>query len=360
MMSAWFEKFDFEKNPYERIDPTRIADKYFVWDRPDLATARKTLDSFVDAISNGRRAGLRIFGPTGSGKTWLARVIQVELAKKQPNTVFFFTRVPRVEPTFAIVYRIAMESFVRDYLPSLTKLVKDKQQGTEQKDWMKVVSDPDLANVLARISNNIDAPLAREWLIGGGVTASDRMKLGISVSIETDYDRLVMLKKMLKEMATIFSSVVLIIDELENAPSKLAPSLGDSMREILDEFSERFGLVCLYTAEKEEIWFDYGYSVALARRIDYTIPLESLKPKEVAEFLRTHQSKYRKPGSKVPDQLIPFVESGCQELLMQMVPEQHYPAEYLPACGDLARALAESKEAGPISSQFVKVNRKPS
>ena len=353
-MVEWFTTLEFEKNPYEIPDPTKIEDKYLGWDRPDLPEAKKTLDAFIDAVANGRRVGLRIFGQSGSGKTWLARVIQVELLKKQPSSILFYSKVPKVEPTFAIVYRIAIENFLKDYLSVLAETVKKRQGGTDNAHWSKEISDPDLANALSRISSNIDAPLAREWLIGGRVSATDLNRLKISASIDTDYDRLSMLKRLLKEMGSIFPIVVLTIDELENAPNKLAPALGDSMRELIDEFSGKFGIICLFTAEKEEIWFDYGYSQALARRLDYTIGLESLKSKDVAEFLRLHQAKYRKQGSRVPDQLLPFSKVGSEELLMEMPVGENYPSYYLVDCGIVARAHAESGASGPIDSQFVK------
>lgn len=32
----WYEKFDFIKDPYEKVDPYKIDDKYLEWNRPDL------------------------------------------------------------------------------------------------------------------------------------------------------------------------------------------------------------------------------------------------------------------------------------------------------------------------------------
>jgi len=355
-MGMWFEQFDFESDPYERLDPYLIREKYIDWDRPDLQEVRHSLNRFVENVCNQRRVGLKVFGPSGGGKTWFVRLCQKEISKKQPTSIFVYTKIPEIEPTFQVVYRIGIEYFLDSQMTLLIDHVTKTKQSTSLEAWKEIIDDPNLSVCFAKISGGGEAAVsARRWLIGDKLSSAELKSIEIVTSLDSDYDRFVTLKKLLKQLSRIFSTAVLIVDELENASVKPARQLGDSLRDMLDEFGERFALLCCFTAEKEEEWYDLGYTEALARRLDFTVKLDSLKIDTLPEFLRLHHRLYRKRKSEVKDQIFPFTEDGIRELLNQMDPSLHYPGYFLPNCGELAR-LAALKRLSEINAGFVKSN----
>lgn len=310
----------------------------------------------MEDVSNARRVALKIFGPAGSGKTWLTRIIEKEVILKNENIAFIYTKIPRMEPTFQVVYRIALENFVKNYIGRLNEKVRTMQGNNDLNAWKSVISEPSLATSLFNIaSKSSHDTLAYKWLIGDKLTASELKNIGLLYSLDSDYERFSMLVKLINEISKIFSSSVLIVDELENASVKLAISLGDGLRDLLDEFGDKFALICSFTAQKEEEWYDHGYSEAFARRLDYTIQIDSLKKDVIPDFLKKHHELYRKPDSKPKDQIIPFEEDSAIKLLEKMSPGHHYPGYYLPNCGSLAR-LAVEAGAGTIDNSFIEKN----
>lgn len=129
----------------------------------------------------------------------------------------------------------------------------------------------------------------------------------------------------------------------------------DGLRDMLDAFSERFGLIASFTAEKVEEWYDLGYTEYLGRRFDYTIELTSLKKETLSEFLRIHHKVYRKEGVKVSDELVPFTEDSVTKLVDLMPPQYYYPGYFLPNCKDIAR-LAFDRKKQQIEVKFVEDN----
>lgn len=354
----WLEEIGFVKSPYGKLDPYNIDMKYLSWNRPDLSVAKDALDNFVKDVLNQRKVAIKIFGPSGSGKTWFTRIIEKTINEKNKDTILIYTKIPKMEPIFQTVYRIAIENFLRSGLKKLGDEVRKKTKGTGLNSWKKVLKNEELAICFSEIFNEgTKTVLARKWLIGDKLSASELGKLSekIVYSVDSDYERYQMLARMLRELLNTFPSVILTVDELENAPVKLAGQLGDGLRDILDEFSDKFALVCSFTAQKEEEWYDQGYPEALARRFDYVAQLDSLSEGALPEFLRRHHNLYRKGDFKVKDQLFPFDEIASSALLKLMPPVHHYPGYFLPNCEILARLAAE-EGVKKINASFVKRN----
>jgi len=341
-MADWVELAGFEKDPYEKVDPFRIDEKYLSWNRPDLKQVRVQVDKFLEDVYQKKRVGLKLWGPYGSGKTWLCRVLELELKKKDPDVLFIYTKVPKAEPTFQVVYRIAIEHVLRDYFGIIKDKVQKKTSGVDRKSWQQIIGENELAIVLAHYHTDTNRALANKWLIGDSLSASELRELNVVSSVDSDFDRQEMLKTIVRVAGPIFSTVVLVVDELENA-RKLAGALGDIMREMLDGFSERFALVASFTAQRAEEWYDLGYSEGLNRRIDYAVGLEALDRERVSDFLRAHNALYRKEDAKTKDQLYPFTEEGAIQVLDSTFEGNRYPGYYLSNCRDIAQIAMEKK-----------------
>jgi len=355
-MQMWFEAFQFAKDPYEKLDPYKIDLERLVWDRLDLKKAKEDVDKFIEDTVGKQRIALKIFGSAGSGKTWLTRIIQKELsekfAPKKEEMVFLYTKVPRMEPVFQVVYRIAIDYFLTNYFEKLSKFTS----GTDLGAWEKVIGDHDLALCFSNFSSGTPTKkaLARKWLTGDKLSASELSDLELTYSLDSDYERFEMLRKLIEKLLNKFSVCVLVVDELENAPTKLAGQISDGLRDLLDLFSERFALIASFTAQKMEEWYDLGYTEALGRRFDYTIELSSLDIDTLPEFLRIHHKAYRKESAKVKDEIFPFTEDTAKKLLELMSPQYHYPGYFLPNCKDIARLASSKREQ--IDAKFVEAN----
>lgn len=356
-MQTWLEFFEFEKDPYEKLDPYKIEFERLVWNRPDLNEAKEYLNSFIEDAISKKRVGLKVFGPAASGKTWFTRIVQKELTQKlserNEKMLFIYTKVPRLEPTFHIVYRLSIEYFLKNYFNKLADSIRESGR-----QWKDLIDDHELAMCFQKYSGTAsDQALAKKWLTGEKLTASELGKLEITYSIDSDYEKYEMLRKLIEKltMTGLFTTCILVIDELENAPVKLAGQLSDCLRDLLDSFAERFGLIASFTAEKVDEWYDLGYTEYLGRRFDYTVQLDSLNKEAVAQFLRLHHGVYRKENSRVTDQLLPFTEDGAIKLLELMPLEYHYPGYFLPNCRDIVKIAFERKKK-QIDARFVEDN----
>lgn len=357
MMVLWFEKFDFINDPYEKLDPYKIDKKYIVWNRIDLEEERKNLNRFIDDITASKRIALKIFGPVGAGKTWLIRVIEKEVGLKEDKIIFLYTKVEGIQPTFSVTYSIAIDYFIKNHLKKLIEYVSGIQEDTPQKKWEKLFEeDEDLANCFATIEQGADRGIAIRWLKGEKVTSGDLDNIGAINTIDSDYKRLEKLTYFIEKLSNIFPSVVLVIDELENAPMKLAGQLSDSLRDMLDSFSKNFSLIASFTAQKSEEWYDLGYTDALKTRIDYEIELESFKKESIVEILSLHNKVYRKEGIKVDNQLYPFTQKGIIKLLEMLPITRKYPRFLLKNCQQIVRTAAE-KDVKEIDDRFVEENK---
>lgn len=337
----WYEKFDFEEDPYTKKDPFLISLKRIVWDRPDLANAKVSLDSFLKDVADEYRVGLKIYGPHGSGKTWLLRLIQKLIQSKKSDALTIYTKIPYLEASFSTLYQLFMMDLHKE--EKLTKIINGISQKTGRTvvEWMGFLGDRDLAQCLHNIKHGNEAELSKGWLFGQGLSLSDVKRAKIYVKLDGDYEKFRVMHTILGKSSLAFSTSVVLVDELENADPSLAKRLSDALRDLLDGFSQKFALVTSYTAQREENWFDYGYSGALARRFDYTIDLRSLNREDLPQFLRQHNQAYRKENSSVEDQIYPFSEEAIYELFDNMEIGYRYPGFILPNCGIVGRDAAE-------------------
>ena len=360
-MEKYFEKFGFIKDPYERLNPYRIDECFLEWDRPDLISAKKDLERFFEDILNGKRVGLRIFGQTGSGKTWLTKIINKVLSGKT-NTlknpiVFIYTLIPSVEPSFSILYQIAIDYFLNNNLKNISKYVETTFGNLTFDNWKKIINHDELAHALAWLSSGASYPeLSKKWIRGERLSSTELGSLKFTYSIDGDYTRLTILKELISNLSKNYAPVVFVVDELENTPPKISSAIGDSLRELLDDFSENFALIASFTAEKEDEWYEIGYSEQLSRRFDYLIRLDGLASEHIAEFLRMHHRLYLDPSKTNVDALAPFTEDALSHILQLMRPEYHYPGFFLPNCGKLVREAYEQK-VSKIDSNFVDENK---
>lgn len=348
----WYEKFDFDANPYQKLDPFKIDHSRLSWNRDDLAKEREKLDRFIEDLLSGSRVGLMGYGAIGSGKTWLARILQKEIRNKQPNSMFIYTKVHKLEPTFSVIYKIAMESILSE-METIRKAVSTEVGRDDEDGWKKIFADEDIAKGFVNITKGGKAgALAERWLFGYRISSSDLDTLNIINPIDSDYMKYETLRNIIFTLTKLFPVVILVIDELDNAPVKLASALSDSLRNMLDELSNNFGLFCLFTAEALEEWYEHGYSEALRRRIDYTIELGSIKVERAPDFLRKHHALYRKKEQEMKDELSPFSEDGVITLLKLMPIEKLFPGYFFPNCESIAKIAAE-EDVEAIDSHYV-------
>ena len=352
----WYEKFDFIANPYQKLDPFKIDLSRLSWNRDDLAKEREKLDRFIEDLLSGNRVGLMGYGAIGSGKTWLARILQKEIQDKQPSSIFIYTKIHKLEPTFSVLYKIAIESILSE-IETIRKSVSIKAGRDDVDGWKTIFEDEDIAKGFANITKGGKAgALAARWLFGYRISSSDLNTLNIVNPIDSDYIKYETLRNIVFTLTKLFPIVILVIDELDNAPVKLASALSDSLRNMLDEISNNFGLFCLFTAEALEEWYEHGYSEALRRRIDYTMELGSIKVERAPDFLRKHHSLYRKKKQGTRDELYPFSEGGVVTVLKLMPIEKLFPGYFFPNCESIAKAAAE-EDVETIDSHYVQRNR---
>jgi len=154
----------------------------------------------------------------------------------------------------------------------------------------------------------------------------------------------------------VYSIVVLVVDEMENARPMTARILGDSLRDLLDSFSGNFSVICSYTVDRADELINLGYGPWLHTRLEYFAGLEALTTDYIASWLAKHNQLYRKKGWKGEDQLLPFTKEGIQLLLKMMKPEARYPRYVFVNCGHLGQAAYEANK-NTIDPAFVEGNR---
>lgn len=352
----WYETFGFEADPYQKLDPFKIDLSRLAWNRNDLPGEREKIDKFISDVLSGERVGLLGYGAIGSGKTWLARILQKEIQAKQEESIFIYSKVHKLEPTFAVIYRIAIESILSQ-IEIIRKSVLKKTGKDDLEGWKQIFGDEDLAKGFVNIiKGGKTRAVAERWLLGNRISSSDLDALDIINPVDSDYKQYDMLKNLIFALSKLFPVVVLTIDELDNAPVKLAGALSDSLRNMLDEFASNFALVCLFTAEALDEWYEHGYTEALKRRMDYIVTLGNLKIENAPTFLRAHHSLYRKKDKKVKDELLPFTDEGIVAILRLMPVEKHFPGYFFPNCEVIAKIAAEEK-VEIIDSQYVQHKR---
>jgi hypothetical protein len=349
----WFERYNFKEDPYIIRDPFTIPLDMILWDRDDLPQKGNLL-RFIGDVVHGYRVGLKVYGPAGSGKTWLLRYLEKTLLEKLGDEVaVVYGKIFRGDPTFSVLY----DTVVRDWNQRHREKVLDAVEGKADRDrvkWREYIGDSDLATCLHEIryrSEEQKARICEHWLRGARVGARELADVGIMSSLDSDYRRYLALRKLLELTLLAYETCVLIVDELENAPPRLAQALGDFLRDLLDSYSERFALACSYTAQAADELLDWGYGEFLFTRLEYDVRLDPITPDSASDIFRVHHGAYRKK-LYTDDELLPFTESGLRRLINSMDPLRWYPRHILVNCSVLGR-IASEENVDAIDEDFV-------
>jgi|GEM_PF-3588565 len=351
MRMSWYEKIGFEEDPYKRVDPPLIPFERIEWNRFDLQGEREKLDDLIEDVKNSYKVALLVYGPYGSGKTWLGRVIEKEILSEINEALIIHTKLHGLQPNFSALYDI----FIRDLISPDGKFLPklESHLGNKIDDWVKFFKNNDLANALYHLAlQDTRKTTSLNWLLDLGVTMGDLKNADITAKIGGDAHKYEIMKLLIEKSAEIFPLIILNVDELENAnrPS-FARQIGDVLRDLIDVFYEKFVLFLSITAGGAGEWYDYGYPEALSRRLDYIVKLDTIKREYAPTFLRRHHEVYRKKDTEIEDQLFPFTEDGIDKLIEIMEVDKRYPGYILPNCGILARDAA--KEDRKVDAKFV-------
>lgn len=275
----WFEKYGFKQDPYTITDAFRVPMRFLEWNRDDLSDAAWKSQTFVDRASEGYRVGLGIYGPVGSGKTWLLRITEKRLKQKLGDRVLVIrTWVPKPEPNFGAVYELFIESILdqmESILSGVTKAIAKKMKTREveveqlkkligEEGWLRLVGEitPDrsLAACLWNLAlHQDDIPLCEQWLKGERIPARDLIRLKLTTNLDRDFRKLQVMKSLIELGLYVYKTVVLFVDELENARPMVASIIGDCLRDLLDSFAGNFSLVCSYSGLRADELLDLGY-----------------------------------------------------------------------------------------------------
>ena len=170
----WFKKFDFRKDPYTPTDPFEIPLDFIKWNRDDLRDRWK-LERCIEDVTHGYRVGLRVYGPAGSGKTWLLRYLQKTLLEELGNKVaVIYGKVYKGDPTFSTVYESLVESW-NDHRDQIL-LAIEKEVGRKRDRWSELIGDRDMATCLHEIrypSKEEKTYICEHWLRGTRIGARD-------------------------------------------------------------------------------------------------------------------------------------------------------------------------------------------
>lgn len=86
-------------------------------------------------------------------------------------------------------------------------------------------------------------------------------------------------------------------------------------------------------------WYDSNFSLALERRIKYTVEMSVLKRNYIPSFLCKHHEVYRIENWEGEDQLFPFNEGSVKYLADRMDAQFMYPNFILKNCGALVKRI---------------------
>jgi hypothetical protein len=341
----WYEQWDFEEDPYG-IKRTQLLnfDK-IIWNRDDLES-KANVSGFLEGIDSGRSVSLRIFGPSRSGKTWLLKYIEKNLKVRMNNDVIIiFAPIPESEPNLDSLYRQFISSLEFNMSSILAKAAT--KAGETQGDWRNYFGDHELGSALWHIHKKSDQKIfAQEWLRGERLSGAQLEGAGLITTL-TKYKKVQVMIKLIDSIRPLYQSCVLMVDELGLIrPPNNARVIGGILKEILDSFYERFGLICTYTSKLSDSLIDLGYSQHFYKRFDFEVEMSSIHTEYVPTFLRLHNQAYRKNDSKIADQLLPFTEDAIKALLELISFENYYPGPILHSCGIIAvEATQKSSES---------------
>lgn len=349
-MGEWY--YDFEENPYKlRPEPILLPDERIIWNRDDLDD-KENLENFIKAVLEGQSVGLRIWGDSGAGKTWLVRYIKKRLESEIENPIIFYNRIVGAKSTFPEFYF----DFITIIQPQLEKLLSAVTQkiGMEIAHWKDYWENPNLAIALHHInSKSTHEGVSREWL-KGAVSATALKGTEIVTTLGADYQKLEVLEKLLHNSAELFSTCILVLDELARVKSGFGRELGREIKDIFDGFYGKFGLICTYTGSTSDALVDY-YDTHFYERFEYDVGLKLIKRDYVPTFLRLHHQSYRKKDAKIKDQLYPFTKDAILGLVDLINPVKLVPRSILKSCGGLVLG-AQKTGARIIDEKFVDDN----
>jgi hypothetical protein len=335
----WYENFEFVEDPYSVSDPYSYpSTEFFEWNRDDLN--RSQLDLFMTRVLEGRRTGIKVYGPSGSGKTWLARIVEKELNTKQEKGQVIYTRLTSLDPTFSSIYDDFLEGIMGDTLTGVFETLRSSGKHTLP-EWKTVISDENLAACLWHLAYDPEKKdYCQMWLRGEKLSAGYLDEIKVTASLDRDTKKFKTMKGLIGLLTSAYPFVTLVVDELENARPVYAKALSDVLRELIDSFYHKFALLCSYTAERADDWFDLGYTDFLYRRLELLFSLDSVAINYGPDWLRKLHETYRRETFS-GDQLAPFTEAGIQRLLELMEPTRRYPGYILSNCTTLAEQAAK-------------------
>jgi len=354
----WFERYNFKEDPYVIRDPFTIPLDMIRWDRDDLPQ-KENLRLFVADVVNGYRVGLKVYGPGGSGKTWLLRYLEKTLLEQLGDKIAIvrgavvYGKIAGLDPTFSALYENVVQCWNQHHRQTVLDAIEE-EVGRDRAKWRECIDDSDLAACLHGIqyrSEEEKARICEHWLRGARIGAKELADVGIMSSLDSDYRRYLALRKLLQLTLLAYKTCVLIVDELENAPPRLARALGDSFRDLLDSFSERFAMACSYTAQAADELLDWGYGEFLFTRLEYDVRLDPVTPDSAPDIFRIHHNAYREE-TYTGDDLLPFTKESLKKLINRMDPLRWYPRHILVNCGVLGRTAWE-KNVDVIDEGFV-------
>ena len=348
----WYENLDFMEDPYVIHDPMTIPPNFIRWNRDDLS-GKDEINDFLERVVSKQRIGMKIYGTSGSGKTWLLRHIMKLIKEKLKNeALIIYVSIPGIEPTFAAFY----ERFIENIIPHLEPILKaiNENAGDSRNNWTKYIGERDLSDILWNIQHKENIELSKAWLLGRKLTTAELRNIKVLSSLDKDYRKHGVFRTLIQNSLLAFSTYTLMIDEIGYFPARVARAFGESLREMLDSFYDRFSLICTYTAETADVMIDYGYSQFLFTRLEREVKMDTIKKEFLPTFLQIYQTAYRKEDFEVENQLFPFEQSGLEKLIELMNPERHYPRFILTNCGILAKKAAITKQK--IDNIFVNKN----
>lgn len=348
----WYEKFNFVADPYRgATHPFKLSDNLFTWNRDDLKD-KWQFETFIQRVIEGYKVALKVYGEIGSGKTWLLRMIDLSLKEKQKDALSIYIAIDESSPTFDAIY----DEFIQNLKPKLEQICISiaKRVGPEtptKEAWSALVLDRNLATCLWQMHSKPETRYYCEsWLEGEKLGRKELADLEITTNLDKDYKKSGIMKCLIMVSQFAFSKVVIMVDELGFIrPASAARAFGGILRDLLDSFSENFGLVCSYTATAADDLLDIGYGNWLYTRLEYSVFLEALGLDFVPHWLTAHHKVYRK--AKVVNELLPFTEDGIKALIQIMKRDARYPRLIFENCADLASEASRTDKV--IDRDFV-------
>ena len=280
----------------------------------------------------------------------LIRYIEKEV--KDENVFPIYTKVHGAEPSFNILYQITIEDIISKKEIIINQIKKHLGEETlTVKNYIELFEEEDLGKcVYEAFSEGTNRAFAEKWLKGQRLLTDEIKSLKLINQNDSDYARSKTLQNLIEVFLSLFSSVALFVDQLEECSAKLARTLSDVFREYLDAYPEKFVLVCSLQASQEEDWYGAGFTDALLSRLKYSVTLPGFTEDSMVSFLTKHHNTYS--GSKKLG-LFPYTEEGLRFLFKMTLPERRYPRFLFTQSAFLAKKMIV-EDKSEITEEFVK------